>query len=131
MLFKLLSLLDAGNATLRRLAPALGDLWSHSVTSRVMMYWHMAGGASEEGDPRPQTQQRRASLVKSPMMPPAHALFRVFEKGIRDVDEVCYYIGLFVGISMYLKLSCADKCCDCRLLTNGSERQRMDDISIS
>eukprot|EP01036_Dinobryon_divergens_P031426 gene31426-40820_t len=76
---------DSGNAVLRRLAPALGDLWSHSVTSRVMMYWHSA--VTSDGDPQTQTQQRRASLVKSPMMPPAHALFRVFEKGIRDVDE--------------------------------------------
>jgi RecA/RadA recombinase len=90
MWIALLPFLDSGNAVLRRLAPALGDLWSHSVTSRVMMYWHSAGAS--EGDPQPQpqtqTQQRRASLVKSPMMPPAHALFRVFEKGIRDVDEV-------------------------------------------
>ena len=75
---------------LRRLAPALGDLWSHSVTSRVMMYWQSAGAS--EGNPQLQVQQRRASLVKSPMMPPAHALFRVFEKGVRDVDEVWYCI---------------------------------------
>ena len=75
----------------RRLCPALGDLWSHCITNRIMMDWHSANisPTTENSDRLP---HRRASLVKSPTMPPAHALFRVIEKGFRDVEEVCKII---------------------------------------
>jgi RAD51-like protein 2 len=65
--------LDDGNV-LKRLSPALGEQWSHSVTNRVMLHW------VEQGT------MRRASLVKSPTMPQAFANYCVCEKGIRDVN---------------------------------------------
>jgi len=90
---------SSDTSSTRRLAPALGDMWSHCITNRVMLYWHwpedmnrsnvnMTSSHSSSSSHVGQDQVRKASLVKSPSMPPAHAIFAVTAKGIRDIDEV-------------------------------------------
>lgn len=60
-----------GDKSTTRIVPALGDQWSHSVTSRMMMQW--------------QQGNRIATLVKSPSRPNSSALYQVCESGIRDL----------------------------------------------
>lgn len=59
----------------KRLVPALGEQWAHCITNRVILYWQQVAGVN----------QRFASLLKSPAMPPKTVQFAVLGKGIRDV----------------------------------------------
>jgi hypothetical protein len=59
-------------SSLQRLIPALGEQWSHCITNRIMLYWHLGN-------------QRRAALVKSPSLPFASVPYCVCAKGIRDI----------------------------------------------
>jgi len=95
----------SGSASSQRLIPALGELWSHCITNRVMLYWQ-------------QNSHRMAALVKSPRcvtsfatiydhtaphtsviiitlthfsMPYAAVPYSVCEKGLRDVSNVSLY----------------------------------------
>jgi RAD51-like protein 2 len=61
---------DVGEAA-SSLAPALGESWSHSCTSRVLLYWK--GG------------ERWARVVKSPSRKQAACRYSITELGIRDV----------------------------------------------
>jgi hypothetical protein len=60
----------------KRLVPALGEQWSHSITNRILLYWqsHPSGNS-----------QRYATLLKSPSMPSKTVCFAVTSKGFRDL----------------------------------------------
>lgn len=53
-----------------QLVPALGESWSHAVTSRVMLFW--------------QDNVRHARLVKSPSRPADVVRYTVCDAGVRD-----------------------------------------------
>lgn len=69
-------------SSLQRLVPALGEQWSHCITNRIMLHWHMGA-------------QRRASLVKSPSMPFSSVPYCVCERGIRDIPVRILIINYF------------------------------------
>jgi RAD51-like protein 2 len=52
------------------IVPALGDVWSHCITNRILLSW--------QGD------QRVATIVKSPAWPSSSAAFVVGTAGVRD-----------------------------------------------
>mmetsp|Transcript_12025 Transcript_12025/g.17342 ORF Transcript_12025/g.17342 Transcript_12025/m.17342 type:complete len:114 (+) Transcript_12025:174-515(+) len=54
-----------------QLIPALGESWSHSTTTRLLLSWTTVGA-------------RECRLVKSPHKPAGVALFSVTADGIRD-----------------------------------------------
>ena len=58
--------------------PALGELWFHSVTNRVILKWRVDKTVHESED------ERIAVLVKSSYRPCAEASYIVCEQGIRD-----------------------------------------------
>lgn len=75
-------------AVLQRITPALGEMWSHCVTNRVMLHWEAnAGGSADAYADHEGTSIRVATLVKSPGMPTAAAPYRVTKKGIRDTES--------------------------------------------
>jgi RAD51-like protein 2 len=53
------------------LAPALGESWSHSCTTRVLLFW--------------QGRERWARVLKSPSRRQAACRFAITQQGIRDV----------------------------------------------
>eukprot|EP00698_Gefionella_okellyi_P006768 TRINITY_DN1622_c0_g1_i1.p1 TRINITY_DN1622_c0_g1~~TRINITY_DN1622_c0_g1_i1.p1 ORF type:complete len:361 (+),score=75.33 TRINITY_DN1622_c0_g1_i1:25-1083(+) len=55
------------------LVPALGESWSHTCTSRVILFWE--GG------------QRYAHLFKSPQLKSDTVPYRITTAGIRDIDK--------------------------------------------
>ena len=61
-----------------RLTPALGESWSHSTTTRLLLT-QVTDGESSGGD------LRRCRLVKCPHKAAGVADFQVNEYGIRDV----------------------------------------------
>jgi RAD51-like protein 2 len=65
---------SSSNREQRAVVPALGDLWSHSITNRISLSWDDKA-----------TGRRRATLVKSPTKAQSWAVFRVTDIGIRDL----------------------------------------------
>jgi hypothetical protein len=59
------------------ISPALGELWSHGISNRVMLQFAHSVRSSE--------LIRHASLVKSPSLPCKTVSYLVSAKGIRDV----------------------------------------------
>jgi len=59
--------------TTSHLVPALGETWSHAVTNRLMMHYHL--------------NERCASLMKSPNMKCSTTVFNITEFGVRDVSS--------------------------------------------
>ena len=64
------------------IAPALGDLWAHCVTNRVLLFW----GTKEVTEGAGPTQVRMAEIVKSPCWPMGSASFAVLPAGVRDLS---------------------------------------------
>lgn len=64
-----------GANTSTSIVPALGDVWSHCVTNRLLLSW--------QGD------YRVATIVKSPAWPSVSVPFIVSALGMRDVPPVC------------------------------------------
>ena len=77
---------DSTGAGGMKLAPALGESWAHSVTSRLMVdfyHRHVPNGATPGGCVMGEV--RTCSLVKSPHKPNGTALFMITDKGIRGL----------------------------------------------
>lgn len=64
------------------IAPALGDLWAHCVTNRVLLFW----GTKETAESGT-SQVRMAEIVKSPCWPMGSACFSIVAAGVRDLPS--------------------------------------------
>ena len=78
------------------IVPALGELWSHSVTNRILLYWGSISSVEPVGSSSNSNSssssagvvlvpERIAEVVKSPCWPLARARFVVCDNGVRDV----------------------------------------------
>ena len=66
-----------------RLAPALGESWSHAVTHRILLTWSNNSVINDQfGDVR---SKRCAKLIKSSSRPCVTVLYEINRDGVRDV----------------------------------------------
>jgi RAD51-like protein 2 len=75
---------DIANSSSSRLTPALGESWSHSTTTRLLLT-QLNGGSSSTGNGGESIDVRRCRLVKCPHKATGVADFQVNGSGIRDV----------------------------------------------
>ena len=71
------------------LVPALGEIWSHCITNRILLYWDLPtnGTGAGEGMLTSEGMERVAEIVKSPCWPLGKASFAVCSSGVRDVHS--------------------------------------------
>ena len=62
-----------GNSDVASLAPALGEVWSHACTSRVLLYWR--------------GRERWARILKSPSRRQAACKYDIRQAGVRDANS--------------------------------------------
>ena len=69
--------------------PALGEIWSHCITNRILIYWDLPanGSGTGEGVLTSEGMERVAEIVKSPCWPLGKAAFAVCSSGVRDVHS--------------------------------------------
>jgi RAD51-like protein 2 len=70
-----LSNFGSGSSAVSTVIPALGDVWSHCITNRILLSW--------------KGEQRIVTIVKSPAWASASAPFIISTFGVRDVPQVC------------------------------------------
>lgn len=83
--------------------PALGDLWSHCVTNRIILHYNGQDQFRSESDTVRYRREERgrhstlglvrvAEIVKSPCWPLGNAIFTVCKAGIRDFKAVRFIV---------------------------------------